>query len=183
MSYVLGKPKTAVDGIVEFLMHPTGETGDQYLFRVKPAQVALQFQVQVADVTGADDDRAVFAHNQLTVGSFQMQGYALGNETIGIANLQSYKNGAWDGYDPDGDGATAAVSLPDIDGVATPAEQYNMRFNYASGKYIFGIGLVESIQLTYGRSSPFVGVAMSGRFTSTDLGRAVVVDATDDGVA
>lgn len=180
MSYVLGKPKTAADGIVEFLMHPTNENGDQYLFRVKPAQVALQFQVQVADVTGADDTTAVFAHNQLTVGVFQMQGYALGNETIGIANLQSYKNGAWDGYDPDGTGGSAAVVLPDIDGVA--AQQFNMRFNYASGKYIFGIGLVESIQLNYGRSSPFVGVAMSGRFTSTDLGNAGVVDATDDGV-
>lgn len=182
MSHVLAKPKTGADGIVEFLMHPTNEAGDEYLFRVKPAQVNLAFQVQVADVTGADDTTAVFTHNQLTVGTFQMQGYALGNETIGIESLQSYKNGAWHGYDPDGAGPTGAVSLPAIAGVSAPEERYNMRFNYASGKYIFGIGIIESIQLSYGRSSPFVGVAMSGRFTSTDLGRAAVVSAIDDGV-
>ncbi len=171
MSYVLAKPKTAQDGVVEFLMHPVGgQSGDEFLFRVKPAQVVLAFQVQVADVTGADDEAAVFTHNQLTVGSFQMQGYALGNEFIGIENLQSYKNGAWHGYDPDGAGGTDAVSLPMAPDGATAIERYNMRFNYASGKYIAGVGIVESIQVSYARASPFVGVAMSGRFTITDLG-------------
>lgn len=175
MSYVLAKPKTGADGIVEFLMHPTTGSGDQYLFKVKPAQINLSFQVQVADVTGADDTTAVFTHNQLTVGSFQMQGYALGNEFIGIENLQSYKNGAWDGYDPDGAQGVDAIELPNVPGGTDGVDTYNMRFNYASGKYIFGIGIIESIQLSYGRSSPFVGVAMAGRFTKTNLGKDKVV--------
>jgi len=168
-TYPLAKPKTATSAIVDVIIQPESGTGDEYLFRVKPSQVSLNFSVEAADVTGADDTTAVFTHNMMTRGSFQIQGYAVGDAALQLSNLQSEYNGAAHGDTLVTDGST--VSHP-----AGGAGNYNIRFNYSSGKYLYGTALIQSIQLSYARSSAFVGVAITGVFTKTDLGDASNVD-------
>lgn len=165
MSHATAKPKTAVGGVVEVLIAPNNQ--GQNKFRISVASASLGFSVQVADVTADADSVAVYTHNQMTRGTFQVQGYALGEAAadIGIANLQSTDNGRTQ--------ATATAAIP-----SGPAgfNKYDIRFNWASGKSIYGIGIIEQIQLSYSRSSPFVGVSLAGRFTSTNLGSLAVAD-------
>ena len=161
MSHVVAKPKTATDGVVEVIIHPLasgaqGAPTDQ-LFRVSVASASLGFSVQVADITADDDTSAVYTHNEMTRGTFQVQGYALGSDDIGIANLQSTNNGR-----------TTATLTHDSD-------PYDIQFNWANGRYIRGLAIIEQIQVSYSRSSAFVGVSMAGRFTSTDFSNANVV--------
>lgn len=169
-TYPLAKPKTATSAIVDVIVQPEAGVGtpNAFLFRVKPSNVVMSFAVEAADVTGADDDYAVFTHNMLTRGQFQIQGYAVGDAALKLSNLQSEYNGAAHG-DTLTDGST--VSHP-----SGGAGNYNIRFNYSSGKYLYGTALIRSIQFSYNRSSPFVGVAMEGVFTKTDLGDASNVD-------
>tara|TARA_R100001510_G_scaffold32925_1_gene29391 strand:- start:342 stop:845 length:504 start_codon:yes stop_codon:yes gene_type:complete len=167
MSHAVAKPKTAEGGVVQVVIGPT--SGGQNNFTISVSSASLSFAVQVADVTADDDTNAVFTHNQMTRGQFQVQGYALGDaEHIGIYKLQSLDNGR----------APAAVN----DTVNGTTQKFDIQFNWASGKAIYGIAIIEQIQLSYSRSSPFVGVAMSGRFTSTDLGQQKVADGAYQGV-
>jgi len=161
MSHVVAKPKTATDGVVEVIIHPLasgaqGAPTDQ-LFRVSVASASLGFSVQVADITADDDTEAVYTHNEMTRGTFQVQGYALGSDDIGIANLQSTNNGR----------TTATLS--------EDGDPYDIQFNWANGRYIRGMAIIEQIQVSYARSSAFVGVSIAGRFTSTDFSQEDVV--------
>lgn len=158
MSHDVAKPKTGQDPIVSVMIgSATADDDTDKIFRMKPANVQLGFQVQVADVTGDGDTVAKFTHNEMTRGQFTVQGYALGNQAMNIHKLQSTING---------DDDPASTNLADI------------RFNWASGRYVYGIALIESIQISYSRASPFVGVTMTGRFTDTDLGSATFADST-----
>ena len=144
MSHVVAKPKTATDGVVEVIIHPLasgaqGAPTDQ-LFRVSVASASLGFSVQVADITADDDTSAVYTHNEMTRGTFQVQGYALGSDDIGIANLQSTNNGR-----------TTATLTHDSD-------PYDIQFNWANGRYIRGLAIIEQIQVSY---SPFECVRRS----------------------
>lgn len=167
-TYPLAKPKTATNAIVDVIIQPEATAGDGYLFRVKPSTVNLNFSVEAADVTGADDTTAVFTHNLMTRGQFQIQGYAVGDAALNLTNLQSEYNGAAHGDTLITDAGT--VSHP------TSPVSHNIRFNYSSGKYLYGTALIRSIQLSYNRSSAFVGVAIEGVFTKTDFGDASYVD-------
>lgn len=165
MSHDIAKPKTAANGVVSVIIE-SGLTDSQAtvpttdrLFRIKPATVQLGFSVDVADVTGEGDANASYAHNQMTRGAFTVQGYAMSTDqaatdTLGLRFLQSTGNGK----------------------VNTAGKTANIRFNWANGKYIYGIALIESIQYSYSRSSVFIGITMSGRFTDTDLGSATYAD-------
>jgi len=164
MSHVVAKPKTATNGVVELMIHPLaagaqGVPPDQ-LFRVSVASASLGFSVQVADITADDDTKAVYTHNQMTRGTFQVQGYALGSDDIGIANLQSTNNGK----------LTTTNNT-----VGSPVQPYDIQFNWANGRYIRGMAIIEQIQVSYARSSAFVGVSIAGRFTSTDFSQEAVV--------
>jgi len=168
MSHATAKPKTAVGGVVEVLIAPNNQgTNAQNKFKISVASASLGFSVQVADVTADADTVAVYTHNQMTRGTFQVQGYALGASAakIGIANLQSTDNGRTQ--------TTATGAIPNG---PTGFNKYDIRFNWANGKSIYGIGIIEQIQISYSRTSPFVGVSLAGRFTSTDLGSAAVAD-------
>jgi len=167
VSHVTAKPKTATGGVVEVVIGPTSQ-GDKN-FTVSVASASLGFSVQVADVTADDDVVAVYTHNEMTRGSFQVQGYALGADAtnIGIYKLQSTANGRTQ--------ATASAAIPNG---PTNFNKYDIKFNWANNKSIYGIAIIEQIQLSYSRSSPFVGVAFSGRFTSTALGEEQVTDGT-----
>ena len=169
-TYPLAKPKTAVTSVVDVIIQPEAGAGtpDAFLFRVKPSQVTLNFSVQSADVTGAADTNAVFTHNMMTRGQFQIQGYAIGDAALKLSNLQSEKNGA---AHNDALIAGGTASHP-----AGGSGNYNIRFNYSSGRYLYGTALISSIQLSYSRSCPFVGVAITGVLTKTDLGHASNVD-------
>jgi hypothetical protein len=158
MAHDVAKPKTAADPVVSVMVgSATADISNDKIFRIKPANVQLGFQVQVADVTGDSDTKASYTHNEMTRGQFTVQGYALGNQAIHWEKLQSTDNGSDD---------PAGSNTADI------------RFNWASGRYIYGIALIESIQISYARASPFVGVTMTGRFTDTDLGSATYADST-----
>ena len=167
-TYPLAKPKTATNSIVDVIAQPTATSGDGYLFRVKPSNVSLSFSVEAADVTGADDTKAVFTHNLMTRGQFQIQGYAVGDSALNLSKLQSEYNGA----------AHGDTLVTDSGSVAHPTSpvSHNIRFNYSSGKYLYCTALIRSIQLSYNRSSPFVAVAMECVITKTDLGNAANVD-------
>lgn len=165
MSHVVAKPKTATDGVVELIIHPLaadaqGAPPDQ-LFRVSVASASLGFSVQVADITADDDTEAVYTHNEMTRGTFQVQGYALGSDDIGIANLQSTNNGK--------------LTTTNNTVGANPVQPYDIQFNWANGRYIRGMAIIEQIQVSYARSSAFVGVSIAGRFTSTDFSQEAVV--------
>ena len=163
MSHSVAKPKTAQGGVVEVIIDPS--TGGDNAFTISVANASLGFSVQVADITADDDINAVYTHNQMTRGTFQVQGYALGNNShIGIYKLQSTDNGK------------AASGPADTVTGANPAQKFDIRFNWANGKSIYGIAIVEQIQVSYSRSSPFVGVSLAGRFTDTDFSQQVVVD-------
>ena len=157
MSHVVAKPKTAVDGVCEIIIGPTVQGQADSLFIISVSSASLGFSVQVADITADDDVNAVYTHNQMTRGTFQVQGYALGTSDINIYKLQSTDNGR----------ATATGSVGNQD--------YDIQFNWASGRYIRGLSIIEQIQVSYSRSSPFVGVSISGRFSSTDMGTKAVV--------
>lgn len=158
MTHTIAKPKTGLDPVVSVMIgSATADIANDKIFRIKPANVTLAFQVQVADVTGDGDTVAKYTHNEMTRGQFTVQGYALGDQAMNIYALQSVDNG---NDDP------AGIYTADI------------RFNWASGRYVYGIALVESIQISYARASPFVGVTMTGRFTDTDLGSATYADST-----
>ena len=168
-TYPLAKPKTATNAILDAIVQPeAAASNDAYLFRVKPSNVTLSFSVEAADVTGADDTNAVFTHNLMTRGQFQIQGYAVGDSALNLSKLQSEYNGA-------AHGDTLVTDTGTVAHEETPVS-HNIRFNYSSGKYLYGTALIRSIQLSYNRSSPFVGVAMEGVFTKTDLGNAANVD-------
>mgnify|MGYP003645440066 CR=1 FL=1 len=161
MSHSVAKPKTAETGVVSVVIGPTSQ-GDNN-FTVSVASASLGFSVQVADITADDDITAVYTHNQMTRGTFQVQGYALGDtRLVGISNLQNELNGR------PATGATSPTAT--IDG-----QKYDIRFNWASGHSIYGIAIIEQIQMSYSRSSPYVGVTFAGRFTSTDFSKALVV--------
>ena len=165
MSHIVAKPKTATDGVVELMIHPLagdaqGAPPDQ-LFRVSVASASLGFSVQVADITADDDLNAVYTHNEMTRGTFQVQGYALGTDDIGIFNLQSRDNGKL---------TTTNNSVG-----SNPTQAYDIQFNWANGRYIRGMSIIEQIQVSYARSSAFVGVSIAGRFTSTDFSQEAVV--------
>ena len=165
MSHVVAKPKTATDGVVELIIHPLaadaqGVPADQ-LFRVSVASASLGFSVQVADITADDDTEAVYTHNEMTRGTFQVQGYALGSDDIGIANLQSTNNGK--------------LTTSNNTVGSNPVQPYDIQFNWANSRYIRGMAIIEQIQVSYSRSSAFVGVSIAGRFTSTDFSQEAVV--------
>ena len=163
MSHAVAKPKTAVGGVVEVIIGPTA--GGDNAFTISVASASLGFSVQVADVTADSDINAVYTHNQMTRGTFQVQGYALGNNShIGIYKLQSTDNGK------SASGPAATVTG------ANPSQKFDIRFNWANGKTVYGIAIIEQIQVSYSRSSSFVGVSMAGRFTDTDFSQQVVVD-------
>jgi len=162
----IAKPRTGTSGIVSVLVEGATvtntadgnangvitPTGNDRLFRIKPASVQLGFSVEVADVTGETDDSAQYTHNEMTRGSFTVQGYAMSSDTgatdgLGLRFLQSAQNGQ----------------------VVTTNKAANIRFQWANGKFIYGIALIESIQYSYSRSSVFIGVTMSGRFTNTNF--------------
>jgi len=165
MSHNVAKPKTAQGGVVEVVIGP-GSLGDSN-FKISVANASLGFSVQVADITADSDTVAVYTHNEMTRGTFQVQGYALTSQSrIGIHKLQSTTNGR------PGTGSDAPSNTTPVG-----TQKYDIQFNYASGQSIYGIAIVEQIQVSYSRSSAFVGVSLSGRFTSTDLGSANVVDA------
>lgn len=168
MSHSVAKPKTAQGGVVEVVIAPSSQ-GDNN-FTVSVANATLGFSVQVADVTADSDTVAVYTHNEMTRGTFQVQGYALGADAtnIGIHKLQSTDNGRTQ--------ANAAATIPGNPAPPGAFNKYDIKFNWASGKSIYGIAIIEQIQLSYSRSSAFVGVSFSGRFTSTDLGAEAVAD-------
>ena len=165
MSHVVAKPKTATDGVVELIIHPLAADAQGVpavqLFRVSVASASLGFSVQVADITADDDTEAVYTHNEMTRGTFQVQGYALGSDDIGIANLQSTNNGK----------LTTSNNTVGSD----PVQPYDIQFNWANSRYIRGMAIIEQIQVSYSRSSAFVGVSIAGRFTSTDFSQEAVV--------
>tara|TARA_R100001163_G_C5041196_1_gene179300 strand:+ start:363 stop:920 length:558 start_codon:yes stop_codon:yes gene_type:complete len=169
----IAKPRTGTKGIVSVLIEAATETRTEdgnadgvitpttndRLFRIKPAAVQLGFSVEVADVTGETDASAQYTHNEMTRGSFTVQGYAMSSDTgatdgLGLRFLQSAQNGQ----------------------VVTTGKTANIRFQWANGKSIYGIALVESIQYSYSRSSVFVGVTMSGRFTNTNFSKKEFAD-------
>ena len=137
---------------------PVVPTSDR-LFRIKPANVSLGFAVDVADVTGDTDTSISYTHNQMTRGNFVVQGYAMSSDTaltdtLGLRFLQNAANGK----------------------VTTSGKKANIRFNWANGKYIYGIAIIENIQYSYSRSSVFIGISMQGRFTDTDFGNGTFAD-------
>tara|TARA_R110000751_G_scaffold247623_2_gene347409 strand:- start:523 stop:1017 length:495 start_codon:yes stop_codon:yes gene_type:complete len=163
MSHAVAKPKTATGGVVEFVIAPSDQGITGNLFTVSVASATLGFSVQTADVTADSDVNAVYTHNEMTRGTFQVTGYALGSSSfdIGVYNLQSTSNGPLTG--PSGT----------VGGGST--QTYNIKFNWANGKSVYGIALIEQIQMSYSRSSSFVGVNITGRFTSTDMSDVLVV--------
>ena len=104
MSHNVAKPKTAQGGVVEVVIAPSNQ-GDNN-FTVSVASASLGFSVQVADITADSDTVAVYTHNEMTRGTFQVQGYALGADAtnIGIHKLQSTDNGR--------DQSTATAVIP-----------------------------------------------------------------------
>jgi hypothetical protein len=166
MSHSVAKPKTAAGGVVSVVIGPSS-SGDNN-FTISVASASLGFSVQVADITADSDINAVYTHNEMTRGTFQVQGYALGASVtnIGIYKLQSEDNGR-DNTQP----SQTVLS-------SSPTQKFDIQFNWANGKSIYGIAIIEQIQVSYSRSSAFVGVSMAGRFTSTDLGQQKVADGT-----
>lgn len=154
MTVSLAKPATSSSEIVSGSISSTGSP----TIAIKVQNVGLQFAVQVADTTGANDTTAVFEHNGLTMGAFDLQGYALGDQAIGLHNLQSLtaNNGNLPGgTDNDGN------QLPD------PA---TLTLTFGSGRTITGKIVIERVALQYARSSPYAALNISGRFTSTNFG-------------
>jgi hypothetical protein len=152
-SYAVAKPKTAIGGVCEVVIGPdSGVTGS--LFVISVASASLGFSVQVSDVTSDTDVNAVYAHNEMTRGTFQVQGYALGSDqtSIGIHNLQNENNGK-----------------------TPPTGTFDIQFNWANGHHVKGFALIEQIQVSYSRSSTFVGVSIAGRFTSTNFSSEALV--------
>ena len=163
MSHNLAKPKTASGGLVELIVD-SDSTANDNLFRLKASEAQMSFSVQVADVTGDADVKASYTHNQMTRGTFMVRGYALGDDSanalINIHKLQDAANGGAPG------GSRSA----------------NLQFNWSNKRTTFGIGLIEQIQISYTRSSPWVAVALQGRFTDTDMSAADMVDNMDGGM-
>lgn len=165
MSHSVAKPKTATGGVVSVIIDPDKDLAGNK-FTISVANASLGFSVQVADITADSDKNAVYTHNEMTRGTFQVQGYALGAAAahIGIYKLQSQDNGV------------AAATPSRTVTSSSPAQKFDIQFNWASGKSIYGIAIIEQIQVSYSRSSPFVGVSMAGRFTSTDFSQQKVAD-------
>jgi hypothetical protein len=117
-------------------------------FTLKVISCQVQFGVNIADITGATDVVAKFEHNGLTTGQFQVSGYAVGGDPIQLANLQSFTNN-------DGNQESDATSLT---------------LNYGANRSIVGTIVLENIALSFNRTSAYVGLTMSGRYTSVEFG-------------
>ena len=137
MSVSLAKPATASSEIVSGSISHTGSP-------------TIAIKVQNVE------------HNGLTMGAFDLQGYALGDQAIGLQNLQSLtaNNGNLPGG-TDGDGN----ELP------SPA---TLTLAFGSGRTITGKIVIERVALQFARSSPYAALNISGRFTSTNFGAASV---------
>ena len=142
----LAKPIQHTGGITTGSITHT-DAGD---FTLKVISCQVQFGVIIADITGATDTVAKFEHNGLTTGQFQLSGYAVGGDPIQLANLQSFSAN-------DGNQASGATTLT---------------LNYGAGRSIIGTILLENIALSFNRTSAYVGLTMSGRYTSVNFGSA-----------
>lgn len=107
---------------------------------IKTESVQIATSVQAIETTGDGDTVARFDHGSLIRVRWQLAGYALASNIIGLTELES-----------------------DTDGDAEGNGDYQMEFLYhGSTRSIRGRALVEQIAISYSKQSPVVALQMSG---------------------
>ena len=142
---LLAKPGTVTNNaIVEGAISIDAGASD-ILFVVKAAAVQISSEVEVVEVTGADDNERIFEQGRFASTQFQIQGYMVSDSAINIKNLVSSNN----------DGNTNS--------------NCKLVFRPHSGRKLEGTVVFRGIDISWSRNSPFVGVTMTGMFTKVDF--------------
>ena len=120
---------------------------------VKTEAVQISAGVQVIETTGDGDSKASYDHGSLLRVRWQLTGYALAGDVIGLTELES-------------DTASADEGNGD----------YLMEFFYhGSTRSIRGRAMIESVAISYSKKAPVVALQMSGYLridASTSLEKA-----------
>lgn len=107
---------------------------------IKTESVQIATSVQVIETTGDGDSVARFDHGSLIRLRWQLAGYALATNVIGLTELETDTVG-----DAEGNG------------------DYQMEFKYhGTTRSIRGRALIEQIAISYSKKSPVVALQMSG---------------------
>lgn len=127
----------------------TGDTPANDIILIKTEAVQFTTSVQVIETTGDGDSKSRYDHGAMLRIRFQISGYAIADNVIGLASLE-------DNTDP----ATTANAANG---------EWLMKFNYhGSTRSIVGKAMIEGIQISYSKKSPVVALSMSGYLSIDD---------------
>ena len=126
----------------------TGDTPANDVILIKTESVQLATSVQVIETTGDGDSKSRYDHGALLRVRFQISGYAIADNVIGLVNLED--------------------NTPTTTPNAANGE-WLMQFNYhGDTRSIVGKAMVEGIQISYSKKSPVVAMRMSGYLSIDD---------------
>ena len=147
MTFELAKP-----GVVAGAISSGNISNANGNFTIKVVSAQVQFSIQVADITGGTDTKAKYEHSGMASGQFQLSGYALGDSVIGIDSLESFTENNGN----------------------LGSSQSTLTLTYGTGRTIAGNIVVSNIAVSFSRTSAYVGITISGRFSNTDIGNAAI---------
>ena len=125
---------------------PDDSANDVILIKTESVQLATS--VQVIETTGDGDSKSRYDHGALLRVRFQISGYAIADNVIGLVNLED--------------------NTPTTTPNAANGE-WLMQFNYhGDTRSIVGKAMVEGIQISYSKKSPVVAMRMSGYLSIDD---------------
>ena len=141
----LAKPGTVTGNAIVEGAISSNSLSSNTLFFIKPTAVIIQSAVEVVETTGDIDTERVFENGRLAATQFQVQGYMVADSAVSLKGLSSADN--------DGN-SNASCTLS---------------FYPHSGRKISGTVVFSQVDIEWARKSPYVGVNISGYFTSVDF--------------